>query len=140
MTEREELIEALNEAFSCKYHSVAQYLIDAHPYVAAGGEAILRAIEAVAAADRDGSQQLARAIEQLESVPQLVTIDASLTSLNYLAVDYVLAVLIEKKVEELAQNERLALLAESWPPVAPVATRLRDQTREQLDRLRALAA
>ena len=48
MTEREQLIDALNEAFTRKLNSAARYVLEAEPFVRPGREDLLEALRGLA--------------------------------------------------------------------------------------------
>jgi len=144
MTDRDRQIAALNEAFAHKFHSLAQYIAQARPYVRPGQEAALREIEAIAAEDARQAESLAEAIEALEGIPHAGLHAASVAELNYLSLDYLLRVLIEAREKDLRQYETLAaeLAAELAADGASGAlfTALREAAAAQLQRLRARTA
>jgi bacterioferritin (cytochrome b1) len=93
--DKDRILTTLNAAFSAKYYSLAQYALDASPYVRPGEENLLREIKLVAACDRRLADQLSQVIEDLEGVPQLSVIDSSLAHLNYLSLQYISGVLLQ---------------------------------------------
>jgi bacterioferritin (cytochrome b1) len=111
--DKDRILTALNAAFSAKYYSLAQYVLDASPYVRPNEEHLLREIRLVAACDRRLADQLALAIEQLEGVPQLTVIDSAVASLNYLSLQYLADVLLQGLEKQLDLFDRgLALIRE----------------------------
>lgn len=136
MTNREQVLEALNQAFSRKYHSMAQYILDAHPYVPAGREASLREIEAIAASDRIQADRLAEIIEQLEAIPQVATFHQDVANLNYLSLDYLQKYLVQTMEKQLAGDEQSQKLCEETTIAKEIFGELTTTTRGQLERLK----
>lgn len=146
MTDSEQILPALNDAFNALYHSLARYILDAGPYVRPGDEALPREMRAIAAADARLADRLAEAIERMEGVPQLTTMDPATASLNYLALDYLAGVLADRLARELSRFEQALTLTETPFPSAAqtfahdVFSDLCQARRDQLTRLRALPA
>ena len=140
MTVNEPLLNALNSAFSRKYHSLARYILDANPYLPAGRDGLIPVIETLAAADKLFADRLAEALEALDWVPQLAIFNPEVASLNYLDINYLVAILLRERESELAEFERALALAGDVPAVSQLFTGLIEETRGQLDRLRAAAA
>ena len=105
MIERQEIIEALNKAFSFKYHSMAGYIEQADPYVAPGREAALELVLTIAAEDRVETDRLARRMESLEGIPQAGSPGLDSASVNYLSIDYLLGVLMKNLECQMAFYE-----------------------------------
>jgi bacterioferritin (cytochrome b1) len=101
MIDRTTINDALNTAFSHKYHSMARYIIEAEPYVRDGREPLRAAIDRMAREDRDEAVRLAELIQRLEGIPQPGTYHHDAAELNYLDLDYLAAVLADKTQAEL---------------------------------------
>jgi len=149
--DKDRILTALNVAFSAKYYSLAQYALDASPYVRPGEDKLLYEIKLVAACDRRLADQLALAIEQLEGVPQLSVIDESVACLNYLSLRYVSGVLLLGLEKQLALFDEGLALVRDVDPVAGeegrmkaeanrVFLELHESTRGQILRLREILA
>lgn len=93
MSDRQQAIDALNQAFIYKYHSLAGYIVKAAPYVRAGQEAALALVEAMADEDRIEADRLALSMESLEGIPQAGAAPMEVAAVNYLAIDFLLGVL-----------------------------------------------
>lgn len=137
MTMSQPLIDALNSAFSRKYHSLARYIIDARPYVPAGMEGLTAAINDAAAEDQRFADRLAETIETYEGVPQLAIFDPEVASLNYLALDYLAGVLRQSLEKQLAEYEQSQALTAGFPKAKEVFDALVETTRAQIERLGA---
>lgn len=135
MTDHQQLVEALNAAFSQKYHSLAQYILEARPYVPAGQTAAHELLAAIAAEDLAFADRIADAIEKIEGVPQLAIFSPEVANLNYLALDYLLQVLLKSLRGQLADYERFTVLAADAAPVRHLFTALAQATRRQIERL-----
>jgi bacterioferritin (cytochrome b1) len=135
-----QLMDALNNAFSRKYHSLAQYILDARPWVPAGREGALEPIRAAAAEDQQFADRLAAAIEEAEGVPQLAIYNPEVASLNYLSLDYLLNYLIKDLQGQLADFERAAAQAEGCETVKRTLAELAEATQKQVERLQAVCA
>lgn len=140
MTANERLLNALNVAFSRKYHSMAHYILEAKPFVPAGREGALRAVEAIAATDHRFADRVAGVIETLEGVPQLAIFNPEIASLNYLDLNYLLTVLVGELEAQLALFEQAQPFAESSPAARMLFAELVDSTRGQIEGLRQAAA
>ncbi len=149
--DKDRILTALNAAFSAKYYSLAQYVLDASPYVRPGEEKLLREIRLVATCDRRLADQLAQVIEQLEGVPQLTVIDSSVAYLNYLSLQYLSGVLLQGlQKQQILFDDGLALVRDveqvsgEEGRVKAEANRvfleLHETTRGQILRLREILA
>lgn len=149
--DKDKILQALNAAFSAKYYSLAQYALDASPYVRPGEDKLLYEIKLVAACDRRLADQLALAIEELEGVPQLTVTDASLAALNYLSLQYISGMLLKGLEKQQALfDEGLALVrnieqvggeeARMRAEANRVFLELHETTRGQILRLREILA
>ena len=134
-----QLMDALNAAFSRKYNSLARYILDAGPYVPAGMEAARGLIEEIAAADQQFAETLANTIEQAEGVPQVAIYKPEVANLNYLALDYLLKVLLEELRGQLADYERFLPLAEEASPAHELFASLAEATRAQIERIERIS-
>lgn len=137
MTERAELIDALNSAFEQKYHSMAQYVVDAEAFVRPGREKLLSVIGDLAAMDKNAAQQLAKAIEDLGGIAQPGTLDPVLSAYNFLDLDFLANALLDtlqrQKDYYLGMRQRFG----GDPEADMTFAMLCSVTTEQLSRLRA---
>ncbi|WP_319588760.1 hypothetical protein [uncultured Desulfobulbus sp.] len=131
--------DALNVAFSHKYHSMAQYILEAGPYVRPEDGAGMREIELIAAEDKALADHLADVIERLEGIPQVGLFNPDVANLNYLSLEYLLGVLIRSLEDQLAQYEASLPQVQSVPLASQTLEALCAATRGRLERLRALA-
>ena len=136
MTVSQQLFAALNNAFSRKYNSLAQYLIDARPYIAPGQEPAFATIMETAAEDLKFADRSAAVIEQLEGVPQLAIFNPEIASLNYLALDYLVSYMRQDLEGQLAEYESALPLAAEVPTASQFLQDLIAATRRQLERLK----
>ncbi len=132
-----QLLDALNNAFSRKYHSLAQYVLDANPYVPAGRESALEALRAVAAEDQQFADRFAGVIGELEGVAQLAIFNPDVASLNYLSIDYLLVYLVKDLQGQLADTQRATALTGECEPARQAFAALAEATQNQLARLQA---
>lgn len=137
MTERAELIDALNAAFEQKYHSMAQYVVGAEPFVAPGREKLLAVIRDIARMDQGAAAQLGQAIEDLGGIAQAGTLDPQLSAYNYLDLDFLANALLDTLDRQrnyyLGMRQRFG-----GDPDADLSfAMLCSVTTEQLSRLRA---
>jgi hypothetical protein len=132
--------DALNAAFSHKYHSMAQYILEAKPYVRSNDGAGMQEIESIAAEDRALADHLADVIERLDGIPQIGLFDPQVANLNYLSLDYLLGVLIRSLEDQLAQYEASLTQAQAVPLASQTLEELCAATRGRLERLRGIAS
>jgi bacterioferritin (cytochrome b1) len=140
MSDREQALAALNAAFCHKYHSMAQYVLDARPYVRPGQERMLSEIAEIAAEERAAADRLAETIEKLEGIPQVGIFNPEVANFNYLSLDHLLGVLTRSLEEQLARDEAARPLLEDLPASRRAMEELCKTTRNQLSRLRRMAA
>ncbi len=137
MQNRDRIIEHLNTAFAQKYHSMAQYVLGANPYVKPGDDVILREIRAIAQFDREEAERLAEAIENLNGIPQIGMYSPGVADLNYLELRHLLGVLVEIMETQLAQYESFLAEAQDLPPARQAFEYLAQATRQQVQKLKS---
>lgn len=104
--EREQAVDILNQAFTDRYQSVAQYILDAQPYVGPEDAALLENIRAIAEFDRREAERLADLIESLEGIPQcLVPYGHDIAEMNYLALPFLAGILAGKLEQQANQYQ-----------------------------------
>lgn len=135
MTERAELVDALNIAFAQKYHSMAQFVLDAEPYVKPGREGLLAAIRDVAGMDQRAAGQIAEAIEQLEGIAQPGTGDPSLAAYHYLDLDFLAATLADALEQQKSYYGAMRQRFGSGQDAEAIFSLLGSVTEEQISRL-----
>lgn len=132
---REQTIDVLNEAFSRRYNSVAQYLLDARPHVTQGEESLLHCIEEIAAADRAQADHLAEIIEALDGIPQVVPYPHEVAELNYLSLAYLREALMGSIRDEIAAYTPRLAAVQSYPPACDALSTLVQTLQQQLTKL-----
>lgn len=138
MTDKQEVLDALNQAFSQKYLSLAHYILEAQPYVREGEEPLLSALAVTAAEDKRLADRLAEIIQELEGIPQIATYSPDVANLNYLALGYLAGLLIQTLEEQLVHYQQSLELARETKPAWEAFEELCRVTGGQLERLRAL--
>jgi len=137
---REQAIEMLNEAFSRRYNSIAQYLLDARPHVRQGEEPLLHCIKEIAAADRAAADHLAETIEALDGIPQVVPYPHDVAELNYLSLAYLREALMRTLRDEIAAyTPRLAAI-QAYPLACDTMCALVQTLQRQLTKLSGVGA
>ena len=104
--DKDAILGILTRAFVHRYHSLAQYILDAGPYVRADDEPLLRRIREIAAYDHAAAERLADVIEELDGIPQAPPYQHEFAELNYLSLTYLKDFLREQLAEQLADYER----------------------------------
>jgi len=102
MNDIEHAVEMLNELLRRKINSLASYVLDASPYVAAEDRPIMEAVGALSARARRHAQEAARLVLSLEGVPGRETPEPSIVECNYLSLRYLLGLLLERLDEDIA--------------------------------------
>ncbi|MCL5270895.1 MAG: hypothetical protein M1457_10195 [bacterium] len=138
MTDRAQILAALNEAFNLKYHSAARYMLDAEPYVKNGDEVMLREIEAIAGEDAAAADRLASLIERLEGVPQVGVFELGVADLNYLSLRHLAGVLIGILEKQRGQFAAALAAAKGDAEVRGEFDRLVNAADDHIARLKAL--
>ena len=103
---REEILNILNRAFADRFHSLAEYILEAGPYIRDEDAALCRAIQRMAEYDRTVAERLADVIEELDGIPQVPAYKHAFTEMNYLSLHFLKNVLREELCKHLAAYER----------------------------------
>ncbi len=134
---KQELILFLNQAFSRKYNSLADYILSAQPYIKDGQETLLREIQNIAQEDAQARDELAQALEDLNAVPRITAHPHSVSDLAYLSLDY-LGTVLAKDLEQQFKEYDSARQACAEEPGKGYFEGLCGLSRKQLERLQAL--
>jgi len=138
LSERAEIVAVLNAAFSKRYHSLAQYIAEAKPYVPKGQEALQITIRQIAAEDRAEAERIADVIEGLEEIPQVEPYDPDIAKMNYLSIVYLKKILMAELEKELPWLEKMAEKAAFHPTARNALQSLARKRRSQIARMRLL--
>lgn len=98
-------LSILNAAFARRYHSVAQYILGADPYVRDEDQNLLRRIQAIAAYDIEEAERLVDVIESLNGIPYVPPFDHEVAEWNYLALAYLGDALADTLTKQLFEYE-----------------------------------
>jgi len=82
------IIEALNEAFAERYHSLARYVLHADPYVSDEDRPLLAKLQKLSDFDKSEARRLAKAIDKLGGIPHVTPIAQPVTELNYASISF----------------------------------------------------
>ena len=132
-------LEVLNTAFARRYHSLAQYILDASPFVREEDHAVIASIRAIAQADHELAQTFAQLIEQLESVPYIPPYDHTFAEFNYLSIQFLADRLIKEFAKELAEYEPILPAIKDCSGAGPAMRDLCESLRRRIEALRAAA-
>ena len=104
-----ELSDALGQALRFRQNSLAAYILQADPYVPAGQEELLSVVRGIADEDRVLAEKLDARIRE-KGIPLAVQgpPGAWVTELNYLSIQYLVAVLKERLKHHVAVLEGLS--------------------------------
>ena len=123
-------LDALNRAFTHRYHSLARYILDAKPYVSEADAATLAIVRRLADWDGRQAERLADFLEEHEAIPQVTPYEHDIAELNYLALEYLRGILAAKLVREADDAERSAAASAGCPPAREALARLARNLRE----------
>ena len=132
---REELLRALNHAFSLKYNSLAEYIVSANPHIAPGMEQHLACVKEIAEEDKKQRDEVSGVIEAFSAIPRIQPHSDEVGHLNYLSIDFLASFLSEKLMEQASLFELYAVQSHEWPLAQDLFHRLAEHTRTQQQRL-----
>ncbi len=133
----EQAIAALNAAFARRYHSVAQYILNADPYVSPEDKDLLRRIQAIAEYDHQEAERLSDIIEDLDGVPFVPPFDHEVAEWNYLALPHLAANLADALRTQLKQCEKSMPSVEAVPVARKALLDVSAALRKQIESLKA---
>jgi len=123
--EREMAVDMLNQAFTDRYQSVAQYILESQPYVGPGDAALLENIKAIAEFDRREAERLADLIESHEGIPQcLAPYPHDIAEMNYLALPFLAGVLAGKLEQQANRYQASVSRLRNTPQAADALSAL----------------
>jgi hypothetical protein len=123
-------LDALNRAFTCRYHSLARYILDSGPYVGTADGPTLDIVRRLADWDHRQAERLADLIEGHEAIPQVTPYEHDVPELNYLALAYLRGILAAKLAGQADDAERSAAAVGACPPARAALARLARNLRE----------
>lgn len=132
----EQAIAALNAVFVHRYHSVAQYILDANPYVRPQDQDLLRRIQAIAEYDKVQAERLTDLIEQLDGVPSVSPFDHEVAEWNYLSLTHLAQQLMTVLSRRLAEYEKLLAALEDVPLARNALRDTCEALRKQIETLK----
>ena len=113
---RPKVVDALNRLLANQCCSLANYLSDARPWTHPGNEVLVEATRGIVADHEHYSQRLAEAIEDRDGNVYSGGFPMTFTSLNDLALDYLLVRLVEDQQSNIQAAEQcMAELVEDSP-------------------------
>ena len=130
------MIALLNEAFSERHNSVAQYILHSEPRANDEEVVFLEDIQRIAKFDEEESSRLSRLIDRMGGVPKVVPVPARVAELNYLSIRYLHSVLRKELSRELTKFQALLPEAEDWPQVHEALAGLCNRLAKQMALLR----
>jgi len=130
--QREKAVEVLNIAFGDRYHSIAQYLLDAHPYARENERDLLARIRQIADYDRLEAERLATIIEELDGIPQVHVFDHAIVEFNYLSLTFLRQILVDRLQNQLETYETAMASIHGLESAARAMTRLCKALRDQI--------
>lgn len=131
------VLDALNRIFMERYHSLAEYIVEASPFVAPGHERILERVKTIAAFDRAESERLASVIESLGAVPHVGPYPRRLAELNYLSIQYLRQYLCEQLLRQIDDYTAVLPSMRKYPDARDEVTSVINSLREFVSILNA---
>jgi hypothetical protein len=131
-TNRESELTVLNAAFARSFRSLAQYILDANPFVREEDHVLMASIRDIAQADQELAETFARIIEQLDGIPYIPTHDHSFAEFNYLSIRFLADRLIKESANELAYYEPTLPAINKCSIVNQAMSRLCDSLRSRI--------
>ena len=113
---RPKVVDALNRLLAHQCCSLANYLSESRPWTHPGNEELVKATRTIVADHEHYSKQLAEAIQDRRGTVNAGCFPTRFTSLNDLALDYLLVRLIEDQQSNIEAAEKcMAELVEDSP-------------------------
>ena len=130
---RSKVVDALNRLLANQCCSLVNYLSEARPWTHPGNEVLVEETRSIVADHEHYSQRLAEAIEDRDGNVNSGCFPMTFTSLNDLALDYLLVRLIEdQQINIQAAEQCMAELVED-PPAWSLASEVVGNERAHLD-------
>jgi bacterioferritin (cytochrome b1) len=130
------IIGTLNRLMANQCYSLVNYLSDATPWTHPGNEELTEATRSIVADHEHYSQRLAHAIEDRGGSPNAGSYPMTFSSLNDLALDYLLAKLIQNQQHAIETNERCVAELEEDSQAQSLASEVLGSERAHLDILK----
>jgi bacterioferritin (cytochrome b1) len=126
----------LNQLLAKLLRSLPQYLRWSRPHVPPGAEAAFDVVES-AAKDQDVlADRIARMLMDAEVVPRTGEFPMEFTDLHDLDIEYLLKLVVERQIVDVAAIEQLVQAAEGRPTIRAVAEEVLGLAKGHLDALR----
>lgn len=138
--EREHVIEKLNAILSKEYNSMVQYVLGASPYVRPDEKPALEVLETVIADEKRHAREIGQLITLLKGIPDPGTFDFDIADINYLALDYLMGLIVQDKEEIIALYEEALHAAKNFPSIYTQLVQMQEEERQHLMALQAISA
>ncbi len=135
----ETVLSVLNTAFWHRYCSLADYMLEAGPYVADDDTMLLDEFRSIAAFDADEVPRLAALIEELDGIPHVPPYHHDIAEMNYLSLRYLKTILEKSLARQVAEYERRMPDVSGSPKAFTAMTEIEAALRGQIARLQAIA-
>jgi len=131
----DEMVAILNTAFADRYHSWAEYILEAGSHIREEDASLRRTIEQIAASDRAAAERLADVIESLDGIPQAPPYAHQVAELNYLSLDFLRNALRDELSRQVTDYERQWPLIEQCAAARDVLYSITQTLRAQIAQL-----
>lgn len=138
--ERRQTLDILGQVYNWKFHSLADYIAQADPYVDPGAERLLLEVQVIAVEDKSFAARLGRTIEAFGESPHAPAYESYVAELNYLSIKYLAGRLAAELEKQLVYLRQSLDLCHCKLAAVQVIRDLIQVTESQLTRLKAAQA
>jgi bacterioferritin (cytochrome b1) len=136
--ERENIVEKLNAILSKEYNSMVQYVWDANPYVSPDEQPALEVLHTIIEDERCHAKELGRLITFLEGIPNPGRFDYGIADINYLALDYLMGLIVKDKENIIGLYDEALTAAHSFPSIYTQLVQMQEEEQQHLMALKAI--
>jgi bacterioferritin (cytochrome b1) len=136
--EKEQIIEKLNAILSKEYNSMVQYVRDANPYVRPDEKPALKELDKVIDDEKRHARQLGQLITCLDGIPTPGTFEFGIADINYLALDYLMDLIVQDKEEIIGLYNKALEAAQSFSSIYSQLVHMKEEEQQHLMALQAI--
>ncbi len=119
---------------------MVQYVLGASPYVRPDEKPALEVLEKVIADEKRHAREIGQLITLLKGIPDPGTFDFDIADINYLALDYLMGLIVKDKEGIIALYEEALHAAKNFSSIYTQLVQMQEEEHQHLITLQAISA
>ncbi len=136
MANKEKILSIFNRLFALEQYSLANYLMDAHPWVHDGDQRLVQTVQAIARDQQFYAEQLGRWIVEHEASVAPACYPMRFTAYNDVSIEFLMNRLLDEQKHLVEEIERLVPELEDTEEPYELAQQILGSEKAHLENLR----